>query len=206
MLRAAGGARRLILDERAIPIASEPVAGGPYDFREPRAIGALALDDCFCELARGADGRARVTLANERHGLALWLEEAYPYAMVYSGDTLAPDRRRRGLAVEPMTCAPNAFASGDGARAPSRRPGVARRGVGIEPVSAAAARRRSAPVGRQVPKPEPRPAPGAPAYLPAPADARTSRRRRRATVGTAETRSRGPEHAAAERRRREGPR
>jgi hypothetical protein len=29
-------------------------------------------------------------------------------------DGLAPSRRRRGLAVEPMTCAPNAFQSSDG--------------------------------------------------------------------------------------------
>jgi aldose 1-epimerase len=35
--------------------------------------------------------------------------------MVYSGDTLAEaDRRRRGLAIEPMTCAPDAFNSGAG--------------------------------------------------------------------------------------------
>jgi aldose 1-epimerase len=34
--------------------------------------------------------------------------------MVLSGDTLAPDRRRRGLAIEPMTCAPDAFNSGEG--------------------------------------------------------------------------------------------
>jgi aldose 1-epimerase len=33
--------------------------------------------------------------------------------MVFTGDDL-PDVARRGLAVEPMTCAPNAFRSGDG--------------------------------------------------------------------------------------------
>jgi aldose 1-epimerase len=37
--------------------------------------------------------------------------------MVFSGDTLSEvDRRRRGLAVEPMTCAPNMLQSGDGRR------------------------------------------------------------------------------------------
>ena len=38
-----------------------------------------------------------------------------PYLMVFTGDAL-PDanRRRTGLAVEPMTCAPNAFRTGDG--------------------------------------------------------------------------------------------
>ncbi len=35
--------------------------------------------------------------------------------MLFAGDTL-PDhaRRRRGLGVEPMTCAPSAFHSGEG--------------------------------------------------------------------------------------------
>lgn len=43
------------------------------------------------------------------------MDERFPYYMLYTGDTL-PDRqqRRRSLGVEPMTCAPNAFASGDG--------------------------------------------------------------------------------------------
>jgi aldose 1-epimerase len=34
--------------------------------------------------------------------------------MVFTGDH--PAVERRGLAVEPMTCAPNAFRSGDGLR------------------------------------------------------------------------------------------
>jgi aldose 1-epimerase len=36
----------------------------------------------------------------------------YRYAQIFTGDTLAPNRRRRGLAVEPMTCPANAFRSG----------------------------------------------------------------------------------------------
>jgi aldose 1-epimerase len=33
--------------------------------------------------------------------------------MVYTGDTLEPaDRRRTGIAIEPMTCPPNAFRTG----------------------------------------------------------------------------------------------
>jgi aldose 1-epimerase len=107
-------ARRLTCDERGIPTGVEAVAGSAYDFREPRAIGRLTLDDCFCELERDGDGRARVTIADGRRRAVLWLGDAYGYAMLYSGDTLAPARRRRGLAVEPMTCAPNAFISGDG--------------------------------------------------------------------------------------------
>jgi aldose 1-epimerase len=109
-------ARRLTLDERAIPTGSEALDGSPFDFRTARAIGGLAFDDCYCDLSRDGDGRARVTLAAPGGAgrVALWLGEAYGYLMLYSGDTLAPARRRRGLAVEPMTCAPNAFVSGEG--------------------------------------------------------------------------------------------
>jgi aldose 1-epimerase len=34
--------------------------------------------------------------------------------MLFTGDTLAPNQRRRGLAIEPMTCPPNALQSGEG--------------------------------------------------------------------------------------------
>jgi aldose 1-epimerase len=47
---------------------------------------------------------------------AHWVDEAYPFVELYTGDTLAPARRRRGLGCEPMTCAPNAFRSGEGLR------------------------------------------------------------------------------------------
>ncbi len=106
--------RFLIADERAIPISSAPVAGSRYDFREPHEIGRLALDTCFCDPRRDSDGRARVTLSDDDASVTLWLGEAFRYLMVYSGDTLAAGRRRRGLAVEPMSCAPNAFAGGEG--------------------------------------------------------------------------------------------
>ena len=38
--------------------------------------------------------------------------ESYPYLMLFSGDPL-PDVHRRSLAVEPMTCPPNAFRTRD---------------------------------------------------------------------------------------------
>jgi len=51
----------------------------------------------------------------ELQQLLKWLgeiEESYPYLMLFSGDPL-PDVRRRSLAVEPMTCPPNAFRTGE---------------------------------------------------------------------------------------------
>jgi len=95
-------------DERAIPVGSSPVEG-ELDFRTPRPIGAVQLDHCFTDLERDEDGLARV----EVDETTLWADESYPYLMIFSGDGL-PQAARRSLAVEPMTCAPNAFASGDG--------------------------------------------------------------------------------------------
>jgi aldose 1-epimerase len=99
-------------NERGLPTGRAAVAGTDYDFTEPRAIGATRLDNCFTDLER-EDGLARVELrAPDGAGLTLWLDDAYGYVMLFTGDPL-PDVDRRSLAVEPMTCPPNAFRSGE---------------------------------------------------------------------------------------------
>jgi galactose mutarotase-like enzyme len=45
-------------------------------------------------------------------GVDLWAGETVSWLQAFTGDTLAPERRRRGLAVEPMSCPPGALASG----------------------------------------------------------------------------------------------
>jgi len=101
-------------DERGIPTGAESVETTEYDFRRPRPIGPTRLDHCFTDLERDEDELARVEL---RHpavdtGITLWVDTGYPYLMLFTGDPL-PDVNRRSLAVEPMTCPPNAFRSGE---------------------------------------------------------------------------------------------
>jgi aldose 1-epimerase len=110
----APGRRVVISDERDLPKGSEPVDGTEYDFREGRTIGVTKLDNAFTDLERGDDGRARVRLGDPESGAArtLWVDESYSYLMLFTGDT-RPDVNRRSLAVEPMTCPPNAFRTGD---------------------------------------------------------------------------------------------
>ena len=115
-LEAPGGSY-LIEDEQAIPVGIAAVAGTKYDFHARQRILGSELDTAFTDLARDRSGLAWVRLwrGREDHGVGLWMDERYPYYMLYTGDTLPDrDRRRRSLGVEPMTCAPNAFASGDG--------------------------------------------------------------------------------------------
>ncbi|MEU9130909.1 aldose 1-epimerase family protein [Kitasatospora sp. NPDC048540] len=107
---------RITTDGRGLPTGQEPVAGTPYDFRTARAIGDLPLDTAFGDLDRGADGRAVVRLAHPdgSRGVDLWLGEGVDWVQLYTGDTLPPGERRRAVAVEPMTCPPDAFRSGTG--------------------------------------------------------------------------------------------
>ena len=114
----APGEIRLLADDRGIPTGEALVAGTPYDFRAPRPIGELVLDTAYGALARDDDGRARVHLSAPDGGrhVALWMDEAYTWLMLFTGDTLADGARRRSLAAEPMTCAPNALQSGAGLR------------------------------------------------------------------------------------------
>jgi aldose 1-epimerase len=127
-------ARTLELDGRGLPTGRLlDVANTDRDFRTARPIGATRLDTCFTDFERDAAGNASVDLTGpDGRQLAVWMDANYRWVMVYSGETLAPARRRQGLAVEPMTCPPNAYRSGDGLRVLA--PGEAFRGTwGIRP-------------------------------------------------------------------------
>ena len=114
-LEVAAGTRIVTDAERQLPSGRETVDGGEYDFSSPRVIGGQPIDDAFTDLARDDSGRAVCRLtAPDGATVELWVDENYPFMELFTGDTLRPSRRRTGLAVEPMTCAPNAFQSGDG--------------------------------------------------------------------------------------------
>ena len=103
-------------DEAQIPTGRQPVEGTPYDFRTPRRVGDGPVDHAFADLERDPDGLVRVRLSDPATGRAVtvWADAAYSYWQVFTGDAVPePARRRRSLAVEPMTCPPNAFATGE---------------------------------------------------------------------------------------------
>ena len=102
-------------DERGLPIGSADVQGSAFDFRVPRQIGTREIDYTFTDLARDSDGLAWVHLSAANHGaVALWVDESYPYLEIYTAHTQPAPHWRTGLGVEPMTCPPNAFRSGQG--------------------------------------------------------------------------------------------
>jgi len=75
-------------------------------------IGDRVLDDALTDLDRDADGWARTRLRGPAGELELAVDAAWPWLQVFTGDTLPAGRRRRSVAMEPMTCPPNALADG----------------------------------------------------------------------------------------------
>jgi aldose 1-epimerase len=106
--------RHLTTDDGGIPTGSATVAGTPFDLRDGQRLGERRLDTTFTALRRGSDGLARVRLTGPTgDATTLWCDPAYRYLQLFTGDALPePARRRGGLAVEPMTCPPDAFRSG----------------------------------------------------------------------------------------------
>jgi len=96
----------LISDERGLPTGERGSDG--WHGR----IGAARLDTTYGRLARNGDGRATVVLRGPERTTTLWADGAWRWLQVFTGDTLAEGRRRQGLAVEPLSCPPNALASG----------------------------------------------------------------------------------------------
>lgn len=106
--------------DRMLPTGTQPVDGGPDDFRGGRPIGDTVLDTAFTDLHRDADGRWEVRLGNLAGGrsVALWGGPGLTWAQVFTrkGVPAGPGEApyELGVAVEPMTCPPDAFNSGTG--------------------------------------------------------------------------------------------
>jgi aldose 1-epimerase len=97
----------LVVDDSGLPTGERR----PFDGAVGR-IGDRAFDDPMTDLERDADGWARVHIQSPVGQLELAVDRSWPWLQVYSGDTLPAGQRRRSLAVEPMTCPPNALADG----------------------------------------------------------------------------------------------
>ena len=121
-------------DARGLPVVEASVKGTPLNFIRPRQIGTMQLDHAVKDLVRDPDGKGYVRLLDgASQETVLWVDRAYEYLMLFTGDTI-PGFDRRGIAIEPMTCPPNAFRRGE--RLTVLAPGESLTGEwGIEPAS-----------------------------------------------------------------------
>ncbi|MEU5881789.1 aldose 1-epimerase family protein [Spirillospora sp. NPDC047279] len=107
------GGRYLAVDERMLPDGPpRDVDGTPYDLRGGRRLGDQRIDNAYTDLTRDEGGLAWVHLTGASRTTSFWLDGAHPWLEIFTADTIPAETRRQGLGVEPMTCPPNAFASG----------------------------------------------------------------------------------------------
>jgi aldose 1-epimerase len=97
-----------VSDERGLPIRTFDVEGTKMDFRAGRDVVESHLDTAFTGLQSESDGRTVVQVFLRDRSVKLWMDEHYTHVMIYRPED------GRGLAVEPMTCAPNMLKTGDG--------------------------------------------------------------------------------------------
>lgn len=107
--------RRILLDDRQLPIGKEEsVEGTEWDYRAGQTIGAAALDTPFVVTERDSGGIATSALTDASgRGAQLWQDDAFGWVQVYNGVGPAGPANH-AIAIEPMTCPPDAFNSGQG--------------------------------------------------------------------------------------------
>jgi aldose 1-epimerase len=96
--------------ERACPFGAghHPYVLAPSGRVDDLVLGGERIGERQLDETRQAPGGWRIEVGD----VAVWADEAWPWQQVFTGDL--PDIRRRGLAVEPMTCPPQAFRTGEG--------------------------------------------------------------------------------------------
>lgn len=83
-----------------------------FDFRIARQIGDVQLDHAFTLLSRDGSGLTRVRLVDaDGSGVEISWGESCPWVQIHTADREDAVKSRLGLAVEPMTCAPDAYNS-----------------------------------------------------------------------------------------------
>lgn len=78
------------------------------DFRTPRKLGDAVIDACFADLASGPGGRTETVLSDPATGDELRVWQHGGYMHVFTGDTLARDRRT-SIALEPVEAPTDAY-------------------------------------------------------------------------------------------------
>ncbi|WLQ06385.1 aldose 1-epimerase family protein [Arthrobacter oryzae] len=101
-----------VSEDRLLPQGIAPVQGHVLDFRAGKVLGAMEIDHAFTGLVANANGLAAVRIHDPSGtGVELEWDTVLPWLQIHTADKPAGPSRL-GLAVEPMTCPPDAFNSG----------------------------------------------------------------------------------------------
>ena len=96
----------LDVDEHMAPTHRRGVEGTDWDWRQGRLVGATRTDNAYTSLP---EGTWEVSLRGGQGNRAVVMSSDTPWVQAYTADELS----RPGVAIEPMSCPPNAFNSGE---------------------------------------------------------------------------------------------
>lgn len=98
-------AQCLAVDARMLPTELVAVAESDQDLRQPTALGNHEFDTAYTGLDRDDQQRWRATLSGNRRGIEVWGDEGFSWVQIFTAN-------ESGIAIEPMTCGPDAFNPG----------------------------------------------------------------------------------------------
>lgn len=105
------GAGFLEFNDKLVPTGNVlPAADTEWDCRDFRRIGEKKFNHCYVQLERDVEGMATASLRHAGSGrvIEVTMDRAFSAIVVYTGDAIA-DAPRHAFAIEPMTCASDAF-------------------------------------------------------------------------------------------------
>ncbi|MGH3732418.1 MAG: aldose 1-epimerase family protein [Acidimicrobiales bacterium] len=102
------------VDDRQLPTGEIlPLAGHALDFSTRKSVSGHELDVTYADLIRDDSGLCVATLEDADGGVVeLSADRNFPYLQAYTGDGNEKGHRRTSVAIEPMTCPPDALRSG----------------------------------------------------------------------------------------------
>ena len=99
----------LDVDEARIPTGPPRPVTAAEDLSGGRRVGDVDLDTCF---ATGGGPTHHDLRAPDGRGVRLWADAAFGWVQVFTPESPFAGRTGRAVAVEPMTCPPDALNSG----------------------------------------------------------------------------------------------
>lgn len=105
------GTGYLEFNERLVPTGTIcDVIDTPWDYRRFRLIAQQRFNHCYVNLERATQGLATASLRHSASNrtITVTMDSAFAAVVVYTGDAIV-DAPRVALAIEPMTCASDAF-------------------------------------------------------------------------------------------------
>ncbi len=96
--------------QRLLPRGLAPLA--EFDFLEPTPLTGLEIDHAFTDIDFDSAGSASLTVTDlAGQGVRMTWDRQFPWLQLCIPGKQRPDLHRKALAVEPMTCPPDAFNS-----------------------------------------------------------------------------------------------